>query len=199
MSSITLSPLGTVTLTLTANQSVAVYSAGTANVSQQVGYPNHPYTLSLLGTVSAGKTVFGPYSTGATIVIDAGPLGALYEVGTDAQVQKAVDWQLQGDPVALNATGALTAAAMLSGIVTSTTAAAVAGTIPTGTVMAASSTFAIGDSFDWSVINTGANSFTVTAATDHTVVGAAAVATGTSGRFRTRMTAATTFITYRIS
>ena len=44
----------------------------------------------------------------------------------------------------------------------------------------------------------GANAFTVTAATGHTIVGAAAVANSTSGRFRTRKTAANTFVTYRI-
>ena len=99
----------------------------------------------------------------------------------------------------LNATGALTAAMILSGIVTSTTAAAVAGTLPTGAVLDAASEFAIGDSFDWSVIATGANAFTVTAAaTGHTVVGTAAVATVTSGAWRTRKTAAETFVSYRI-
>jgi hypothetical protein len=49
------------------------------------------------------------------------------------------------------------------------------------------------------VINTGGNTFTVTAATGHTIVGVAAVVTVTSGNFRTRKTAADTFITYRMS
>lgn len=57
---------------------------------------------------------------------------------------------------------------------------------------------AVGDSIDWAVINTGPNTFTVTADTDHTLVGAGAVATATSGLFRTRKTAANTFVTYRI-
>jgi len=49
------------------------------------------------------------------------------------------------------------------------------------------------------VINTGgSNAFTVTAATGHTIVGAAAVAASSSGLFRTRKTAANTFVTYRI-
>jgi hypothetical protein len=121
-----------------------------------------------------------------------------YEVGVSPQVQGLLDSQIQATPVAVNVTGAVSAIAMLGGIVTSTTAAAVAGTIPTGTVMDASSEFAINDSFDWSVIATGANAFTVTAATGHTIVGTAAVATTTSGLFRTRKTAANTFVTYRI-
>jgi uncharacterized protein YaiE (UPF0345 family) len=74
----------------------------------------------------------------------------------------------------------------------------VAATLDTGTVTDAALTMAVDDSFDWSVINTGPNTFTVTAAAGHTIVGAAAVATATSARFRTRKTAANTFVTYRI-
>jgi hypothetical protein len=89
---------------------------------------------------------------------------------------------------------------ILSGILTSTTAAAVAGTLPTGAVLDAASEFAIGDSFDWSVIATGANAFTVTAAASgHTIVGVGAVATVTSAIWRTRKTAADTFVSYRLS
>lgn len=194
------SPLGQVTVVLTAGESIAVYSDGLANVSQLLGYPNHPQTVATVGSVNNGEATFGAYASGATIVIDAGPNGALYESGVSPVVTRGGRGQLQGNPVALDATGALTAAAMLGGLVTSTTAAAVAGTVPTGTVMdAADTALAIGDSFDWSVINTGPNTFTVTAAAGHTLVGAAAVATATSGRFRTHKTAAATYITYRLS
>ena len=80
------------------------------------------------------------------------------------------------------------------------TYAVIAGTLPTGAVLDAASEFAVGDSFDWSVIATGANAFTVTAAaTGHTVVGTGAVATVTSAIWRTRKTAADTFVSYRLS
>ena len=148
--------------------------------------------------IEAEQSVLGAYSAGATLVIEAGVSDVLYEVGAAPVVQSLYDVQYQGDPEAVDTTGAVSAAAMLGGIVTSTTAAAVAGTIPTGTVMDAASEFEIGDSFDWSVIVTGANAFTVTAATGHTIVGDAVVATVTSGLFRTRKTAANTFVTYRI-
>lgn len=107
---------------------------------------------------------------------------------------------LQGAPGTLNATGTLTAALLAAGIVTSTTAAAVVATLDTGTLMdAAFPEFAIGEAFDWSAINSGPDTFTVTAAASgHTVVGAGAVATATSGLFRTRRTAAATWVTYRI-
>jgi hypothetical protein len=86
---------------------------------------------------------------------------------------------------------------MAAGIVTSA-AATVAGTVPAGTVMDAALEMEIGESFDWSLIKIGANDFTVTAATGHTLVGVAVVATVTSGLFRTRKTAAATYVTYRV-
>lgn len=190
---------GNAKVVIPANESIAIYTAGVAIVSQVVGFPNFPSQVDLLGQVSNTQTVFGPYASGATILIEAGADRVLYEVGTAPVVQSLYATQLQGTPVALNATGAVTAAAMLGGIVTSTTAAAVAGTVPAGSVMDLASEFAIGDSFNWSVIATGANAFTVTAATGHTIVGSAVVATATSGLFRTRKTAADTFVTYRMS
>lgn len=192
-------PQGSAEIVIPAAESIAVFTDGSASVFQEVGYPNVPATKDLLGTVTAGTTVFGPYAAGATIIVEAGAAGALYEVGVAPVIAETKASQVQGDPVALNATGAVTAAAILGGIVTSTTAAAVAGTVPTGTVMDAATEMAIGDSFDWSVIATGAFAFTVTAAAGHTLVGDAVVATVTSGLFRTRKTAAATFITYRLA
>lgn len=192
-------PQGSATVTIPAAESIAVFTEGSADVFQVVGYPNLPSTQDLAGTVVNGTTVFGPYASGATIVIEAGAAGALYEVGVAPVIAETKASQVQGDPVALNATGAITAAAILGGIVTSTTAAAVAGTVPTGAVMDAATEMAVGDSFDWSVIATGANAFTVTAASGHTLVGTAVVATVTSGLFRTRKTAADTFVTYRLA
>lgn len=203
MSVLTVYPFGRKEVTVAAGESIAVATRGgsKATVFRKVGYPNQPEQLSRLGAVSNGQTVFGSYSSGATIVIEAGADAVFYETGA-APVCKdfLLTGAYQGDPVAVNTTGSVSAAAILGGIVTSTTAAAVAGTIPTGTVMDAAAEFGVGDSVDWSVINTGGtNAFTVTAASGHTIVGAAAVAASTSGRFRTRKTAANTFITYRLS
>lgn len=198
MASIQIGSQGTATISVLAAGSVAVWSQGTVQVSQILGYPNHPDAKSLLGTVTAGQTVFGPFTNAATIVIDAGSQGAQYEFGAAPQVEAILAWQIQGNPVAVDVTGAVSAAAILGGIVTSSTAAAVAGTVPTGTVMDAATNMQIGDSVDWSVIATGANAFTVTAASGHTLVGTAVVATVTSGHFRTRKTAAATYITYRM-
>jgi hypothetical protein len=204
MPSLLVPAFGSATVTVPAAASVSVWTLGTAKVYQTGNYPQHVQTKSLLGTVAANVTVpvvFGPYASGATLVIESQNQPVYYEIGTASQVQYALPSAgYQPTPIALNATGALTAAMILAGIVTSTTAAAVTGTLPTGTVLDAASTFAIGDSVDWSVINTGAtNAFTVAAATGHTIVGSAAVALSASGHFRTQKTAANTFVTYRLS
>ena len=190
---------GTATITIPATESVAVYTKGVATVYRNVGYPNVPETQDLLGTTDNTEDVYGAYASGAEIVIEAGAAEVHYEIGVAPRVMDIYPVKNQGDPVAVDVTGAVSATAILGGIVTSTTAAAVAGTIPTGTVMDAASEFAIGQYVDWSVIATGANAFTVTAATGHTLVGTAVVATVTSGLFRTRKTAANTFVTYRIA
>jgi len=189
---------GTATFTVPAGEKVAVQAYSPASVFQEVGYPNFPETQDLLQVVENTTYVSAAFTNATSVTIQAGASGALYAVGTDPVISSTGRYQLQGDPGVLNATGALTSAMILAGIVTSTTGAAVAGTLPTGAVLDAASEFAIGDSFDWSVIATGANAFTVTAATGHTIVGTAAVATVTSGAWRTRKTAADTFVSYRI-
>lgn len=192
-------PNGRVEVSVDANDKVAIWSEGAARLSQIVGYPNVPESVSLISSITSGSYTSAAFSVAGTVIIEAGAATVYYEIGTAAVVKTLYSSVYQGDPVALNATGAVTAAAILGGIVTSTTGAAVAGTIPTGAVMDASSSFAIGDAVDWSVITTGANAFTVTAAAGHTVVGNMVVAAGKAGRFRTRKTAADTFITYSLS
>lgn len=186
-------------ISLAAAKSIAVYTKGKAQVYSSVGYPNLPTTLSLVGEVENEQTVFGPYASGASIVIDAGPDEVFYSVGTGPVNLEYISAH-QGTPGVLDATGALTAAMILAGIVTSTTAAAVAGTLPTGAVLDATLSMEVGEYFDFSVITTGAAAFTVTAAASgHTVVGNMVVAAGKAGKFRTRKTAADTFVTYSLS
>ena len=106
----------------------------------------------------------------------------------------------QPAPNAVNATATLTIAQLLNGLITSTTVAAVVGTLPTGTLSDAGAVLGVNEGFYWSVINTGAtNTFTISAATGHTIVGNAVVALSASGRFFTVKTAANTFVTYRIA
>jgi hypothetical protein len=106
----------------------------------------------------------------------------------------------QAAPAAVNATATLTVANLKTGIITSTSAAATDMTLPTGTdTEGGFSGLYTNFTFEWSVINTGPSLVQVLAATAHTIVGSGSVATGTSGRFASRRTAANTFVTYRLS
>jgi hypothetical protein len=106
----------------------------------------------------------------------------------------------QPTPAAVNTTATLTVANLKAGIITSTSAAATDMTLPTGTDTQAGFSGTYDNmTFEWSVINTGPSLVRVLAGTAHTVVGSGSVATGTSGRFASRRTAANTFVTYRLS
>lgn len=194
-------PNGSQQISIPASGKIAIYSDSSANLYKLVQTVNHPDSWDLVsGIVGGTEYVSSAFSAATTVRIDAGAAKVYYDVGATPVVGYIRSEQYQGTPGVLNATGTLTSAMIQSGIVTSTTAAGVTATLDTGAVMDASATWAIGDSFDWSAISTGANTFTVTAAASgHTLVGSGAVATVTSGRFRTRKTAAETFVTYRLS
>ena len=109
----------------------------------------------------------------------------------------------QPAPTAIAASAALTIAQLLGAIVTTSGTAAITLTLPTGTLTEAGvtgPTLPVNGCFDWAVINTATSSgaVTVAAGTGHTLVGGATVAIGTSAGFRTRKTAANTFVTYRV-
>lgn len=207
-----LSPFGTVTITLTATQKVAVYTEGTAVVSRTIGYPNYPDKVTNLGTVSNTTTTFGTYTGGATITItNQKRYPVLYDIGTAPVITDNASKSYQAAPETATATATLTVAQVLSGLLVATPGAAVTYTLPTGTLLDAGATLEVGDSFAWSLINLATDVTyiaTVAAGTGHTVVGVMAVAanhatTGaihsSSGRFKTRKTAADTFVTYRIA
>jgi trimeric autotransporter adhesin len=112
-------------------------------------------------------------------------------------------YDIQPTPTALTATGTLTIAQIQGDLITVTSSAAVSLTLPTGTLTDAgvlSGTLQTNGCFDWFIINLGSTSGAVTmvAGTAHTYVGNATVAINTSAQFRTRKTAANTFVTYRI-
>lgn len=113
----------------------------------------------------------------------------------------------QGAATALNATGTLTAAMMLGGLVTSTTAAAVTATLDTGALLEAAlialyPNIAVNDYFEFSIINTGGtNAVTVATASGWTDGGGgftAAPAAQIVARYGVRRTAASTYTLYRV-
>lgn len=193
-----------VNLTIPASSQIAVWTQGKALVYQRTGAANVPTGPKvLIATVQAGV----PYISGvlsasvATLVIVENAQEAVtnYQIGVSPITMGQLDSVYQPTVGTLNATGALTLALLKTRIITSTTGAAVAATLDTGTVLDAASAFVVGDSLDWTIVNTGGNAFTVTAAAGHTIVGVAAVATVTSATFRTVKTAAATYITYRLA
>ena len=213
MTSNVIYPQGRAEVTIPANESIAVATAGVATVSRELGYPNFPGTLSVLGTVNNSQTVFGPYSSGATIVIEGGAADTFYEVGSAPQVMSRLGTRVQEAPVAKTVSVTLTVTELLNGIIvgTHTAGAEQQYTLPTGTLLDAASEFAVNDSFDWTLINqsaAAADTIAIAAGAGHTIVGGQIVHSanattgalyGHSGRFRTRKTAANTFVTYRIS
>lgn len=191
---------GTVTVAVPAGERIAVQAYSNASVFQEVGFPQFPESNDLLTVVSNTTYVSGAFTNATNVIIQAGASGAAYAVGVSPVISDSGKFQSQGAPGVLNATGTLTAAMILSGIVTSTSAAATTATLDVGAVVDAASEFAIGDSFDWSVINTGPSTFTVTSPdASHTIVGVGAVLTLISAVWRTRKTAADTFVSYRLS
>lgn len=185
------------TFTINASDKLATYSQGRYQVTKLVGFPNMPaQEVSVFANSGANTT--SAFSAATVIIIQAGNAPVYYETGTGPVIYDRANYQ--PTPGTLNATGTLTGALILGGIVTSTTAAAVTATLDTGAVMDAIIDMDVDDAFNWSAINTGgANAFTVTAAASgHTLVGSGAVAASSSGSFRTRKTAADTYVTYRL-
>lgn len=214
---------GVVEVSVPASQKIAIQTRGTAQVMKLVGAPNNPGGWAAVGTVSAGQTVYGTFSTSVatTIRIEAGPDAVQYEVAAAPEVDLLVPGDLyarglsyfaQGAPTALTATATLTIAQLLTMIITDThaTGATATYTLPTGALTDAGVDMAIGDSFEWSLINlsaAAADTVTVAAGATHTLVGLGTIPSAHSttgglssnvGSFRTRKTAADTFITYRI-
>ena len=191
-------PYGRAEFTVAASDVIHVYSQDDAKVYTK------PTSKSIYGLLA--KTVGGTeYASSAVSVatdvrIEAGGREVLYNYGVAPAILARRGLRGQGAPIALNATGDITVAMIAGGIITTTVAQAVTATLPTGTVMDAGLEMEIGDAIDWCVSsNTGANAFTVTADTGHTVVGLMAVATTCSALFRTRKTAAETYVTYALA
>lgn len=206
-------PNGSAEVTVAASSKLAVLSNSSVKIYQKIVTSNFPPIWNLYATTTAGTQYLSAAMSSSTVFrIDASESQAIYEVGTAPNARDDLVIP-QGTPAAKTTAVTLTIAELLTGIVTGThTAGATqAYTLPTGTLTDAGVSMAIGDSFDWYLINLSAaalDTITVTAGTDHTVVGGMIVQSahsttgalyGSSGHFRTRKTAANTFVTYRIS
>jgi hypothetical protein len=175
-------------------QSITVFTQDSADVSQDVSG-----VVTLLGTVTGGQQTFGPFASGATIIVAASAHSVMYAIGSTPILRNLLHYMIQRAPIAIDAAGAIPPRALANGVITSNSLLGISCSLPTGAVLDSISDFKIDDAFEWCVIAAGLFGFTVTASAGHTIVGAAGVGSGTSGYFRTRKTAANTFVSYRIS
>ena len=193
---------GTATVAVPAGEKIAVQAFSTAQVFQEVGFPNFPEANDLLATVDNTTYVSSAFTNATNVIIQAGASGAYYSVGVAPDISNNGNWQPQGAPanIADGGSMAATAANVLTGIITATPTASRDIQLPTGANLDLATEWAIGDSFDFSVITLAAYALTLTVNTNVTIVGSAATAatSGASARFRCRKTAADTFVVYRI-
>jgi hypothetical protein len=194
---------GTVTVTVPAGEKIAVQAYSSASVFQEVGYPNFPESQDLLTVVENTTYVSAAFTNATSVTIQAGASGALYAVGVSPVITDDGNWQLQGAPANIADGGSMiaTAANVLTGIITATPTASRDIQLPTGANLDLATEWAIGESFDFSVITLAAFALTITVNTGITsIVGSAATGatSGSVARFRLRKTAADTFTAYRI-
>ena len=123
------------------------------------------------------------------------------------QFSSGVHYFQQPTPTALTTSGAttLTIAYLLTTIITYNATGTGTWTLPTGALSDSgilSAALPANGAFNWYIINlsTGVNTVTLTAAASgHTLIGNPTVAISSQAAFRTVKTAASTFVTYRIS
>jgi len=193
---------GTAVVTVPAGEKIAVQAFSPASVFQEVGFPNFPDSQDLLTVVENTTYVSGAFTNATIVTIQAGASGAYYSVGVAPDISNNGNWQPQGAPANIADGGSMvaTAANVLTGIITATPTASRDIQLPTGANLDLATEWAIGDSFDFSVITLAAFALTLTVNTNVTIVGSAATAAtaGASARFRCRKTDADTFVVYRI-
>lgn len=193
---------GTATVAVPAGEKIAVQSLSPASVFQEVGFPNFPEALDLLTVVDNTTYVSAAFTNATNVVIQAGASGAYYSVGVAPEISNNGNWQPQGAPANITDGGSMimTAANVLTGIVTATPTQARNVQLPTGANLDLATEWAIGDSFDFSLITLAAFALTITVNTNVTIVGdpATAATSGSAAKFRVRKTAADTFVVYRI-
>ena len=210
----TVSGSGTMTA-LTTDGNLTEWKQGSSVATTPVAYVARNGTISTQGSIGATGVIstsgyFSGPATGLTGITTSNIsfiTGNGNYIVTDLNPQfTGAIFSAQGTPTAINATASVTAAQIMTYLITSTTAAAVTATLPSGTNMENQLTTTLNSisantntSFDISVINTGSNTFTFATATGWSLTGSMAVAAGTSGRFRIRKTSLNGFAMYRLS
>jgi hypothetical protein len=204
-------PYGIARVIVPAGDRIATYSREAINVYRIVGAPNQAEKLDLLQEVARDTEYRSAvFTTGATLMIEAGEAEVLYALGVTAVITENIGRRAQPTPTAMTVTANITPAGLLSGLIIGTHAAGATQTytLPAGATLDAAFEIDVDESIDWALINASANAAdTITVAqagADHTIVGAAVVvsangAPANTAMYRTRKTAADTFVTYRLA
>jgi hypothetical protein len=204
-------PNGLFRIVVNAGDRIATYSRQSIKVWQIVGRPNRAEKLDLLQLVPADTEYRSAvFTNGATLGIEAGVAEVLYALGVTAVITESVGRRAQPTPSAMTVTATITPALMLTGLIVGTHAAGATQTytLPAGATLDAALEMDIDESIDWALINASAaaaDTITIAqAGADHTIVGAAVVVSANSApantaMYRTRKTAADTFVTYRLA
>lgn len=203
-------PYGIARVLVDSGDRIATYSREAIKVYRLVGSPNLAEELDLLSEVPADTEYRSAvFATGATIFIEAGEAEVLYTTGVRAVILENIGRRAQPTPTAMTVTANITPAGLLSGLIVGTHAAGATQTytLPAGATLDAALEMDVDESVDWTLINASAaapDTITVAqAGADHTIVGAAVVVSANSApdntaTYRTRKTAADTFVTYRL-
>jgi hypothetical protein len=151
-----------------------------------------------IGTNAIARTVTVGNATGASALALTAGTGGITLTGITRTT--GVVYKNQAAENVETAAATLTIAELLIGIIQYTGVLATL-TLPLGTAIEAGvpASFPVNMSFDFSVINTGSGVVTLGTATGLTLVGGMTVAVASSGLFRVRKTAASTYTVYRIS
>lgn len=161
------------------------------------------------GTYKGGDALSGNNNGGNAILEGGAKAGSGLPGHAEVRGQIVID---QGAPVAKTTDVTLTIANLLGKIITGshTAGATQTYTLPTGALCDAGVQMDVDKAFDWVLMNESAaalDTITVAAGDGHTIVGNPIVQSrhsstggiyGSSAQFRTRKTAADTFVTYRI-
>jgi hypothetical protein len=203
-------PYGIARVLVDAGDRIATYSRESIKVYRLVGSPNLAEDLDLLSEVPRDTEYRSAvFATGATIFIEAGEAEVLYTTGVSTVILENIGRRAQPTPTAMTVTANITPAGMLSGLIVGTHAAGATQTytLPAGATLDSALEMDVDESVDWTLINASAalaDTITVAqAGADHTIVGAAIVVSANgvpdnTATYRTRKTAADTFVTYRL-
>ena len=195
-------------LTVQSGGDVTLESGSTLDVAGTFEIANVAMTATAAELNYNDIVALGTGAASKAVVLDAGedyrwPAAGVLHAGVITAVQSA--------PAAKTVTAAITAAELAGGLITTTGVTAPSiHQLPTGTLIDAQFPgMATGDSFDFTIINTGVGATddaTITVNTDVTIVGNPTVGALTdatilsgSGTFRARRSAANAYVVYRIA